>query len=313
MKKNLFITVFATFLLFACSSPKIDGTNEDAFKSSIQKISDSLSDANKQKFQTAYLVVAADFLRGEIGKVFVAAFAGQDMSDAPHPAQAFYSKMHGKDYKQIIEEADAIMRPKMQQDKEELTSLVTDLEAAKEQSLQGKGMLSKIKISNANLYSALSKSAREFGWTDDIFREHFIEFDIYNGTPEAISSLRLTGTITVQGRSIPYFEGKLNVGFPGGLEPEEKQHFKTEFNRWHDWAKAPKPKGSVLSLQAIEAYGAKDRPLWKNSFTDKEEEKLSKAKEKLQQIEQAGNDWYAVYGTEIQEDLAAYPSWIRAN
>ncbi len=310
--KNL-LTFVLILLLGACSSPKIDGTNEETFKKSIQHISDSLSSSDREKFQLACLALAGDFFRNEIGKIFIAAFAGKDMSDAPNPEQAFYSKLNGKDYKQIITEADAIMLPKMQQDKEELTSLVKKLEEQLAQSLQSKEKISHITISNPKFYSKFNKTAQELGWSNPIFRDYFVEFDIDNGTSEAISSILLNGTIEMPGRTIPCFEGKINALFPGGLEPLEKQHFISRLNRWSDWAEAQNPKGSVLILKILEVYGAKNRLLWRDNFTEQEGKQLFAVKEKLQKMEQSGNDWYSVYKEEIQETMQDFSQWVMEN
>lgn len=309
--KKLVLALFTASLLAACSAPKIDGSNEEAFKQSLQKISASLSPDEKQKFQAAYLVLAGEFVRNEMGKLFAAAFSGQDISHMASPEQAFFAQLNGKDYRQITEEADAVMLAQINAEKETLTKTIGRLKKEQALSRQSRKMLADIKISNAEFYSKLSESARRLGWTADTFKEHVVQFDIYNGTPEAISFIVLNGKITLPERTIPFFEGTLTASFPGGIEPKEKQHFKGKLNSWSEWAKAQNPQGSVLSLEVTEAYGAKDRLLWKNSFSSKQEEELAQAEAKLTQLTQSGRDWYAAYAQELQNWQADLPPWAQ--
>ncbi len=309
--KKLLAAVGTVCLLAACSTPKIDGSDEKTFKNSLQNISESLSAEENQRFQAAYLVLAREFVRNEMGKIFAAVFSGEDVSEISSPEQKFYDQLNGKDYKQITQEADVIMQHQIKEEKLALSNTVTKLEQEQDLALQSKKVLAEIKITKADFYSQIKEYARRMGWTNDAFKEHIVKFDIYNGTTEPISSVTLKGSITKLERSIPFFEGTFTASFPGGLEPKEKQHFIGELSNWSDWANAHKPKGSVLSLQAVEAYGANNRLLWKDSFGQDKEEELTRAKARLHNLTDAEHNWYKTYAQDFQEWKNDLPPWAQ--
>ncbi|AOM41120.1 DUF6694 family lipoprotein [Xenorhabdus hominickii] len=107
MKKLLVICLLG-FTLTGCDRQlKIDGSNEIAVKTSIEKIRDTLSEDKKLKFDDSLNVTMVNnidfealFKNNKDGKI--------QHSDIEKLEQQFFRSLHGKTADQIIEEAEKI-------------------------------------------------------------------------------------------------------------------------------------------------------------------------------------------------------------
>ncbi len=98
MKRIVPMLLLVLMLLAACS-PKIDATNSDTFKTSVDKIKADLKPEEREKFDRALLVILAD----NAGSILQSVFTPSKMDEVK-------VKLHGKTASDVIEEAERIRK-----------------------------------------------------------------------------------------------------------------------------------------------------------------------------------------------------------
>ena len=92
------VLLLATML--AACSPKIDPSTPESAQQSIEKVQDSLSDAEREKFSTALGVVIAHAMGGGY----------RDVGDTPEGRKRVREALAGKTAKEIIADAERIQK-----------------------------------------------------------------------------------------------------------------------------------------------------------------------------------------------------------
>ena len=92
------VLLLATML--AACSPKIDPSTPESAQQSIEKVQDSLSDAEREKFSTALGVVIAHAMGGGY----------RDVGDTPEGRKRVREALAGKTAKDIIADAERIQK-----------------------------------------------------------------------------------------------------------------------------------------------------------------------------------------------------------
>ncbi len=92
------VLLLATML--AACSPKIDPSTPESAQQSIEKVQDSLSDAEREKFSTALGVVIAHAMGGGY----------RDVGDTPEGRKRVRDALAGKTAKDIIADAERIQK-----------------------------------------------------------------------------------------------------------------------------------------------------------------------------------------------------------
>ncbi|MBD2811272.1 hypothetical protein ID853_10355 [Xenorhabdus sp. Vera] len=106
--KKLLLTCLLGFALTGCDNqPKIDGSNEIAVKTSIEKIRDTLSEDKKLKFDDSLNITMINSI--DFDELFKNDKSGNiHHSDIENLEQKFYRSLHGKSADQIIAEAEEL-------------------------------------------------------------------------------------------------------------------------------------------------------------------------------------------------------------
>ena len=92
------VLLLATML--AACSPKIDPSTPESAQQSIEKVQDSLSEAEREKFSTALGVVIAHAMGGGY----------RDVGDTPEGRKRVREALAGKTAKEIIADAERIQK-----------------------------------------------------------------------------------------------------------------------------------------------------------------------------------------------------------
>ncbi|OTA21896.1 hypothetical protein Xbed_00145 [Xenorhabdus beddingii] len=107
MRKLLITCLFSVALVGCDNQLKIDGTNEIAVKTSIEKIRDTLSEDKKLQFDDSLNTAMSKSI--DFDELFKDNENGNiKYGDMQKLEQKFYQSLHGKTADQIIEEAEKI-------------------------------------------------------------------------------------------------------------------------------------------------------------------------------------------------------------
>lgn len=105
MVRNLVMLMLPLLLLTGCFEKRIDGTNKETFKASVEEVKKELTQEELKKFERAMQVIAMSNVQG-LGDVLL-------MVQDPNNYENFLmTKVNGKTAKQVIQEADAIIKAK---------------------------------------------------------------------------------------------------------------------------------------------------------------------------------------------------------
>ena len=260
MKKvTLFLGVIA-ILLSSCAK-KIDGSSEEAMKSSIEKIKNSLDDEKKEKFEESMKLIMFNGL--DFGKLMQEGGAEETVSDMK-------SKLDGKTADDIIAEGAKIQAEIERKKKEQAKGEIEELYQKMKQAEKDKKMLAKFEVKRSRLYK------RKKG-TYYVTEEPIIELTVMNGTDKAVSKAYFTGTLASPNRSVPWIKDDFNYEISGGLEPGEEVNWYLAPNMFSDWGKIDAPKDAVLTVDLKQLDGPNGEEMYSvNNFGEDEQERLEK-------------------------------------
>jgi len=263
----LSLLVFIT----GCSDPKIDTTNEETIKSSIQKVRDSLSADKKEEFDKSIKILM--FSQIDMKNIFANAFAGKTV-DKDQLANDMKKSINGKTGLEVIALAHEL---KEKREKEEAIKEQAELEELKTKQLMyesNKNKLAQFKI----ISSKFSKREK----TQYSMREQpIIELTVKNETEFPISRAYFKGTIKSEGRSIPWLVENFNYTISGGIEPQEESTWSLSPNMFSKWGSVDSPKDAIFTVEVEMLDGANGKELFSiRNFSDKDKERLEELENK---------------------------------
>ena len=107
--KKILVLLVPVMLLTGCFEPKVDGSSKETFEASIKEVKAKLNAEETKKFDNAMQVIAMSNVQG-IGDVFMM------VKDPDNFNNFLMTKIDGMTAKQVIEEADAIIKAKGKED-----------------------------------------------------------------------------------------------------------------------------------------------------------------------------------------------------
>lgn len=262
MRKLIAVAVAAA-LLSGCGEPKIDGSSDEAFKKSISKISESLSESERSKFTTDVMYLAMqgvnfkDVMSGRIKPENISA----DM----------LASLGGKSAKEVSVEADRVRAERAERERQQALSEIQELEKKKAESDLAAEQLKKFEVLKSRFYKREEKYSYR--------AKPIIEVSVKNGTGKAVSRAYFKGTISSPGRSVPWLVESFNYEISGGVEPDETQSWSLAPNQFSEWGDVDPPKDAMFTVEVIRLDGADKEPLFgSGQFDDDDAARLATLK-----------------------------------
>lgn len=258
MKKTTLLFGIIAILFFSCTK-KIDGSSEEAMKSSIEEIKESLDNEKKKKFDESMKLIMFNGL--DFGKLLQEGSAEETASDMK-------SKLDGKSADEIIAEGEKIQAEIERKKKEQAKGEIEELYLKMKQAVSDKQMLAKFEVKRSRFYK---RKQGEYFTTE----EPIIELTVKNGTDKAVSRAYFTGTLASPNRSVAWIEDDFNYEISGGLEPEEEVTWYLSPNMFSDWGNVDAPKDAILTVVVKQIDGPDGEEMYSvNNFGESEQERL---------------------------------------
>ncbi len=257
MKKATFVISVIAIFLSSCTK-KIDGSSEEAMKSSIEEIKKSLDDEKKKKFDESMRLIMFQGL--DFAKLMQKGGAEETVSDMK-------SKLDGKTADDIIAEGEKIKAEIETKKKEQAKGEIEELYAKMEQAERDKKKLAKFEVKRSRFYKRKGSYS--------VYEEPVIELTVLNGTDKAISRAYFTGTLASPNRSVPWIKEDFSYEISGGLESSEEVTWKLAPNMFSDWGQVKAPNDAVLTVEVNRLDGPEGEELYSvSNFGQKEQERL---------------------------------------
>lgn len=264
--KKIIGVILLSFLLSACDKPQIDSSTDDAMKSSIAKVRESLPENKREEFDSALKVVVfsninmADLMRAS------------SESDKEDISKKMREPLAGKTGEEVISYAQKITVERELKQKEQALQEIKELEQKKADSEKAKEELKKVQV----LSSRFSLEPEEYGQPQPVIR-----LVVKNNSDKAISRVFFRGVIASEGRSVPWLEQDFNYEIAGGLEPNEEAAWALAPNKFSEWGKINAPAGAVFTVTVTRVNGADKEALFDPSgFTEQDDSRLEDLKKK---------------------------------
>lgn len=264
--KKIVGVLFLSFLLAGCDKPKIDSSTDDAMKSSIAKVRESLPENKREEFDNALKIVAfsninmADLMRAS------------SESDKEDLSKKMREPLSGKTGDEIISYAQQVTAERELKQKEQAIQEIKELEQKKADSEKAKEELKKVQV----LSSRFSLEPEEYGKPQPIIR-----LVVKNNTDKAISRVYFNGVIASDGRSVPWLEKDFNYEIAGGLEPGEEATWALAPNKFSEWGQVDAPADAVFTVTVTRVNGANKEAMFDASgFTELENSRLEDLKKR---------------------------------
>ncbi len=277
MKKFLCLVVMA-FLLSGCADPKIDVSNEEIQKKSIEKVRNALSEQKRSEFDNAMKIIVFSSVN-----LFNPKESEYAMKNAVQTLQGKTGNDVIAEGKRIKEERAAKEKEQAAKEREDVLGKIKDLESKKALVETAKAELAKFKIISASFYKKDKKIMDRV-----IGKEPAIDLKVKNETGYPVSRAYFTGTLSSQGRAVPWLREDFNYSISGGLEKGEEVTWHLAPNPYGKWGTATSeaPDNAVLTVEVVRLDGADDKALFDSKdFSDSEEESLKTMKTKLSKID----------------------------
>ena len=262
MKTTNILILGALLLLAACSKEKtIDASSDESMESSIQKVKESLTPEEKEKFEESVMLLAF-----EGGNLFEMA------ADPDGATRKMKDRLDGKTAAEVIAEAEKVRLEREIEEQKQIAAEIAELEKEKEAADAAKEKLEDFEIIRTRFYYS------EGGFT----RDPTIELSVKNNLNEAVSRAYFHGVLATPGRSVPWVAEDFNYSISGGLEPNEEATWKLAPNMFGAWDKAPRDRSDmVLTVTVTRLDGADDEPIFDGEFSEYDQERLDELKSKL--------------------------------
>jgi len=275
-KAAIALSVLAA-LLVGCAKPldrKIDASSEKSYKESLASIEAKLTPDEKAKFEKSLQVVGFSSVMPKEGGLLALMAAVKDPG-------AMETKMlgavNGKTPRQIIAQADDIVRKRETAELASVNDELADLRNRKAGADAARALLSKIAVVEPRYY-----------WATGDFPEPILDFEVTNGTSVPLSRILFHGVVSTPGRAIPWIEGDFNYKVPGGIEKGETQHLQLGPNRFSRWGaqEIQGRKDLVFTVTVVNAEGPDGKALAPD-FGKDDEARLAELLKKKAELERS--------------------------
>ena len=194
--------------------------------------------------------------------------------------RSLYDVFHGKTVSQIIAAGAESEQQRIERVRHNIRTQIDALEDKRAQSLKDRATFKEFKVLGARYYNDHSR-----------FRPHAnrIDVDLYNGTTETISGVRLDISIREPGRAVPWSQRAYKTNIGGGIEPGERGTLSFDTETWLFWNNPKNVKGLAAVVHVQEIYGLSGAPVFTGKQFDHVTEKLmEQLKERYRKL--GGND-----------------------
>lgn len=261
MKFRIASVLLICVWLTGCAAPRIDGSSDDKFKASVDRVRTFLPEAQRAEFETAFTAVA--FKNFDLMKM--AALGTDAMTSDVRGA------MNGKTAAEVIADYKALEAAKAEKERLAAVQEMSELAQERDASVTAKAELEKFVVERARF----SKVQSSF------MAEPRIDLRVKNGTSHAIARAYFHGRIVSPGRSVPWLEEDFNYPITGGLEPGEVGDWKLSPNSFSKWGSVSPPADAGLEVTVLRVDGADGKALFSvQEFTAEDQTRLA-ALEKL--------------------------------
>ena len=271
--------------------PKLDASTVEAFRTSVAKVKEGLSEEKRAEFDEALIKITiagnerlsdetergspfADLAKG----ILQVAMVGNPEKAAESIVKSAGPLVDGKS-------ADEIIRIAKERELESLTRQLSKLDSAIATLPERIAGAERAAANTQNMLSSVQVEDAKYYWSKGSFRdEPTIDFRIANGLDVAIARVFIEGILETPGRTVPWVDNGFNYKFRGGLEPGEEQHLRLVPNRFGDWGHQDlkELQNTILTLQVVDVETASGERL--AGQEDKDAESL---REELRDLEKA--------------------------
>lgn len=263
-KMGVFLVV--VLLLSGCGEPKLDGTSEDAMKKSVQKVSESLPEDKRAKFEEDLNLL----IMGGID--FNAVLRGEKPEST---MKNVLSELNGKTAEQVSSTASALRIERERKEREQALQEIDELNKKEAEASDAKQQLAAFTVTKSRFYLQEDKYSYR--------PKPVIEITVKNGTQSAVSRAYFKGTVASPGRSIPWIVEDFNYEISGGLEPGEQQSWSLLPNQFGAWGNVNPPKDAVFTVEVVRLDGADKKALFDSEgFTESNRTRLEVLKKRYQ-------------------------------
>lgn len=235
MLRAIVVVIFAGLLVACGGPPKLDGSSQQAWKTSTSALIASLPTvSDRREFQEAVFGLMGPSKSFEL----------RTIDDAPPELQ---KKLNGFT---ALDTVKLHAREQLERTEKALAEMTAEVEADEKALAQAQQKLAALKIERARFY-----------WQTNFIAQPVVAFSITNGGTEALSHIYLHGLLETPGRTIPWVSEDLNYKFAGGLEPGESKDLSLSPNMFGGWSndETKGRKDLVLTLTVINADGADEK------------------------------------------------------
>ena len=270
MGKAKLAAALAGLLMAACQTT-VDGSSEEAFKKSISKMKEGLSDDQREKLSASLVTILMKDMTLE------AVMSGAQ--DADSVKEDVRHSLDGKSRDEIVAWATDIEKRKEQRHKEreaerlkdeieDAKKAVEELQALKVQAESAKEALRAFEVDGAKFY----KKKQRFGRDQPV-----IELSVKNGTGKAVARAYFHGVVKSPGREVPWHEDDFNYQIAGGLETGETARWAREPNMFSDWGRAEVAPDAIFHVEVVRLDGADGKALFDTTeWGPRQEDRLAK-------------------------------------
>ncbi len=226
MRQNHFL--FSTILIiWGCSSPIIEGTNEDSLNASVEKIRKSLPAETLTEFDAAIALLLKERSRTR--------------GDATGSRAEMLMEFRGRTAESILAQAGDLRE-------------IQELEAKEFEWETAKIAIGRFEVLSSKFY-------RE---DNGIFGDKpVMEMIVRNGTGKAISLVQFDATLKSPERSVPWHTGSFSYRISGGLEPGETATWSlVPSSILSEWADVRAPHGAEFIVTITELVGTDGKALF---------------------------------------------------
>ncbi|HFV9236931.1 DUF6694 family lipoprotein [Enterobacter mori] len=258
--KKIVGVILLSFLLAGCDKPKIDSSTDDAMKSSIAKVRESLPENKRGEFDNALQVVAFSNIN----------MADLIQSDKEDLSKKMRDSLSGKTADEVISYAQKVNAEKELKQKEQALQEIKGLEQRKANAEKAIEALKKVQV----LSSQLIKEPQEDGKPQPI-----IKLVVKNNTDTVISRAYLQGVVLGSGHSEPWLVSNFFYDVPGGLKPNEEATWTLAPPKDSEWGRLYVPTDAVFTVTVVRVDGPDRQALFDaTGFTKKDDSRLEDLK-----------------------------------
>jgi len=262
--RNFWVAIAMTFLLTGCDQPKIDTSNDESMKSSIQKVRASLPEEKRASYDDALKTVAFSHLNFKDLMQ-----AGMTNNTAGIEAQ-MKSDLAGKTGEEVINYAERIRKERAEKEKTQAQQEIAELEQKQIDAQAELKQLEAFGVKRSRFYFEKKQYGRD---------QPIIALSVENGTSKAVSRAYFRGVISSPSREVPWYSDTFNYQISGGLEPGEKAEWNLAPNSYSDWGKVEAPADAVFTVTVIRIDDAQGKPIFGDTeFTERDANRLAELK-----------------------------------